>query len=190
MHWPPARSTGCGQRSTPAPDYSIKGNSHGCARPPPLSRALGLNRLRKPLQLIQTEADWRLGLIQAWDLFPKGACHVTTSESSKTQKRFATIAAALADEPNVSIGSSGKKGFGSSALQVCGKIFAMAPSDGSFVVKLPKQRVEELENSGAGQRFDPGHGRLMKEWLALNASSSEDWLSLAKEALRFVSSKS
>jgi hypothetical protein len=115
---------------------------------------------------------------------------VTTSESSKTQKRFAVIAAALADEPNVSIGSSGKKGFGSSALQVGGKIFAMAPSDGSFVVKLPKQRVEELENSGAGQRFDPGHGRLMKEWLALNASSSEDWLSLAKEALRFVSSKS
>ena len=83
-----------------------------------------------------------------------------------------------------------RRGFGSSALQVGGKIFAMVSSNGSFVVKLPKQRVEQLEASGVGQRFDPGHGRLMKEWLALDPSSNEDWLSLAREALRFVASKS
>lgn len=112
------------------------------------------------------------------------------SESSETQRRFAAIASALANESNVSVGSSGKKGFGSSALQVGGKIFAMVSANGNFVVKLPKQRVEQLEGSGAGQRFDPGHGRLMKEWLSLDPSSNEDWLSLAREALHFVASKS
>jgi hypothetical protein len=120
----------------------------------------------------------------------EGACHVASSESSETRGRFEAIASALASEPNVSVGSAGKKGFGSSALQVGGKIFAMVSSSGSFVVKLPKDRVEELERLGCGQRFDPGHGRLMKEWLSLNTSSGEDWLSLAKEALRFVASKS
>jgi hypothetical protein len=84
------------------------------------------------------------------------------------------------------VGSPGKKGFGSSALQVNGKIFAMVSSRGSFVVKLPKHRVESLEASGAGQRFDPCHGRLMKEWLALQPTSKENWLSLAREAMRFV----
>jgi hypothetical protein len=115
---------------------------------------------------------------------------VTSKESSETQERFEAIASALASEPNVSVGSAGKKGFGSSALQVGGKIFAMVSSNGSFVVKLPKHRVEELERSGSGQRFDPGHGRLMKEWLSLNTTSSENWLSLAREALRFVASQS
>ena len=120
----------------------------------------------------------------------KRAVTVKSTESSETQRRFEAIATALAREPNVSVGSSEKKGFGSSALQVGGKIFAMISSNGSFVVKLPKQRVEALEASGAGQRFDPGHGRLMKEWLSLNPSSNEDWLSLAREALSFVASKS
>lgn len=114
---------------------------------------------------------------------------VASNESSKTQARFGAIASALAGEPNVSLGSSGKKGFGSSALQVGGKIFAMVSSTGSFVVKLPKHRVEELEGAGVGQRFDPGHGRLMKEWLSLDPASSEDWLPLAREALSFVASK-
>src|SRR6185295_458309 len=63
---------------------------------------------------------------------------VAPSESSETQRHFGAIASALAGEPNVSVGSSGKKGFGSSALQVGGKIFAMISSNGSFVVKLPK----------------------------------------------------
>jgi hypothetical protein len=62
----------------------------------------------------------------------------------------------------------------------------MVSSKGSFVVKLPKRRVEELEASGAGQRFDPGHGRLMKEWLALEPDSTAAWLALAREALNFV----
>jgi len=68
----------------------------------------------------------------------------------------------------VSVGRSGKKGFGSSALQVGGHIFAMVSSKGGLVLKLPKARVQELEAAGAGDKFDPGHGRLMKEWVVLS----------------------
>lgn len=101
--------------------------------------------------------------------------------------QFMVIARTLAaEDPGVSIGADGKKGFGASALKVGGKIFAMVSSDGAFVVKLPKGRVDELEAAGQGRRFDPGHGRLMKEWLALDPGSSQDRLALAREALRFV----
>jgi hypothetical protein len=108
---------------------------------------------------------------------------------TETQQRFAGIADMLGHEPGVNVGSSGKKGFGSFALQANAKIFVKVSSKGCFVVKLPKQRVEALEDSGTGRRFDPGHGRLMKEWLSLDPSSKGEWLSLAREALRFVGQK-
>ena len=112
------------------------------------------------------------------------------AESQETLRRFALVVEALSGNPGVTVGSGGKKGFGSSALKVNGKIFAMVSSAGSFVVKLPAQRVDALEASGAGRRFDPGHGRLMKEWIALDPKLSQTWLSLAQEALRFVGAKS
>ncbi len=79
----------------------------------------------------------------------------------------------------------GGKGFGSRALKVNGKIFAMMSSKGQFVVKLPRKRVGELVAAGKGEYFDPGHGRVMKEWLAVAAGKTQ-WLELAKEAYRFV----
>ena len=110
--------------------------------------------------------------------------------STQTQRRFADVVERLASEAKVSVGQTGKKGFGSSALQVNGKIFAMISSADAFVVKLPKQRVEELEAAGVGQKFDPGRGRLMKEWLAVHPKSKQSWLALAREALSYVGSKS
>jgi hypothetical protein len=109
-----------------------------------------------------------------------------TNAAPATQQGFASVVAALEAEPGVTVGSKSKKGFGSSALQVDGKIFAMVSSSGSFVVKLPRQRVQALEAAGTGQRFDPGHGRLMKEWLSLAQGSDAQWLALAREALLFV----
>jgi hypothetical protein len=58
--------------------------------------------------------------------------------------------------------------------------------EGKLCRQLPKHRVESLEVAGAGERFDPGHGRLMKEWLAFQATSGENWFSLAREAMRLV----
>ena len=72
----------------------------------------------------------------------------------------------------------------SSVLNVNGKIFAMF-ARGKFVAKLPKERVAALVSDGTGQFFDPGHGRLMKEWVAV-ADTKAPWIDLAREAYDFV----
>ena len=69
-------------------------------------------------------------------------------------------------------------------LKVNRKIFAMFGRN-RFVIKLPRKRVAELVVAGKGERFDPGHGRLMKEWIVVG-SGKADWVELAKEAYEFV----
>jgi hypothetical protein len=78
-----------------------------------------------------------------------------------------------------------KKGFGSDALKVKGKIFAMVSSSGEFGVKLLEERVDKLVSSGAGQRFDPRHGRVMKGWVVVR-SGKANWAQLAAQAYQFV----
>jgi|SRR5438128_10107880 len=111
------------------------------------------------------------------------------SSSSSVEERFARIVRSLKKTPKVTLGSSHKKGFGSSALCVHDRIFAMISSKGEFVVKLPMDRVDALVASGTGERFTPGHGRVMQEWLAVPAASSANWLALAKEARSFVAAE-
>jgi hypothetical protein len=79
----------------------------------------------------------------------------------------------------------GGSGFGASGLKVEGKLFAMLVG-ADLVVKLPRQRVDELVASGTGGRFDPGHGRVMKEWATVAPSHAIEWERLAEEALAFV----
>jgi hypothetical protein len=95
--------------------------------------------------------------------------------------RFAAVVKALGKERGVTYGG---KGFGSSALKIDGRIFAMWSSKERFVVKLPKERVLALVAGGKGSFFEPGPGRLMKEWLDVSAPKTA-WLALAKEALAF-----
>ena len=40
-----------------------------------------------------------------------------------------------------------------------------------------------------GQRFDPGHGRLQREWLDVESASDDVWLDLATEAEKFVAQR-
>ncbi|HZS86637.1 MAG TPA: hypothetical protein VFE42_03990 [Chloroflexota bacterium] len=103
------------------------------------------------------------------------------------EERYATLVEAMLGHTDVTLGLPGKKGFGSSGLAINDKIFAML-AKGKLVVKLPKPRVDALVASGDGARFDPGHGRVMKEWLTVESSSDESWLSLATEAMAFVAS--
>jgi hypothetical protein len=107
------------------------------------------------------------------------------SVAAHADTRFSNIVLAFADQPAVSYGG---KGFGSSALKFGGRIFAMLTSKGEFVVKLTRERVAELVEQSKGQHFDPGHGRLMMEWLVV-PSSSRSWLELAKEAHSVASSR-
>ena len=54
-------------------------------------------------------------------------------------------------------------------------------------MKLPAERVDELIAARIGERFDPGHGRLMKEWLAVGVARKATWMKLALEALEYAS---
>jgi hypothetical protein len=108
-------------------------------------------------------------------------------ESAAAGARFAPVVAAFARKRDVTRES--RQGFGSGALKVNGKIFAMMTPRGEFVVKIPKTRVDELAADGIGKRFEPGPGRVMKEWLALDGHA-ERWLDLAKEAYEFGKGRS
>jgi TfoX/Sxy family transcriptional regulator of competence genes len=99
------------------------------------------------------------------------------------QQALAAVAAAFSSNREV---TSGGRGFGSSGLKVKGKLFALVSSRGEFVVKLPRQRVQELVAAGAGQYFDAGRGRPMREWLAIQPGADADFLSLAREAHRYA----
>ena len=92
---------------------------------------------------------------------------------------------ALADalgEPDVQRPGSGR-GFGSSALKVDGRIFAMEVG-GSLVLKLPAPRVAELVADGTGEPFAGARGTPVREWVAL--AEGADARALAREALAFV----
>lgn len=80
-------------------------------------------------------------------------------------------------------------GFGAGSLKINGKMFASLSSKGEFIVKLARSRVDALVETGDGVRFDPGHGRLMKEWLAVSPDSPLSWESIADEAMRFTASR-
>ena len=103
-------------------------------------------------------------------------------QSTKTQP-FEQVVEAFAG--NVGVSREERKGFSFGALKVIGKIFAMMSSKEKFVVKLPKARVDELVSGSKGERFDPGGGRVMKEWFVVEDAKA-DWVALAKEACAFV----
>src|SRR5438876_11269903 len=97
---------------------------------------------------------------------------------------FAAVVAAFARDRRVGLG----KMFSSkSVLNVDGRIFAMFVK-GQFVAKLPKGRVDEMTAAGVGQPVDPGHGRLMTDWIAI-ADRTAPWVALAREARAYVAVK-
>jgi hypothetical protein len=100
-----------------------------------------------------------------------------------SEERYARIAETLLGLRGVS--PSTMKGVASSGLMIDGKLFAVLRT-GELLLKLPARRVELLIASGDGRRFDPGHGRAMKEWVTVKPTAREDWLALAREAIRVV----
>ena len=102
------------------------------------------------------------------------------TEALEIDPRFAPVVQAFSTVAGVEAG----KLFSSYGLRVKGKIFAMY-GRGKMLVKLPKERVNELVETERGEHFNPGHGRLMKEWVALKDGASE-CVELAREAYEFV----
>jgi len=109
-----------------------------------------------------------------------------TKEPDESELAFAHLARTLSKDPRVDRPEVARaQGFGSKGLKVARKLFAFH-SKGRLVLKLPSARVEALASSAPGQRFDPGHGRVMKEWVAIDLGSKPLWPRLAREALEFA----
>jgi hypothetical protein len=101
------------------------------------------------------------------------------------EEYFADLVDLLADESGVTPPAPAGRAFGSSALKVNNKIFAML-SGGRLVVKLPADRVRTLGSADQGMSFDAGKGKPMKEWLAVDTVNHRAWEALSREALEFV----
>jgi hypothetical protein len=113
-----------------------------------------------------------------------------THPSLSPEERFARVVEELLGTPGVTPPEDGpgRKGFGSLALKIHNKIFAMLVRE-RLVVKLPQRRVDALIAAGEGERFDPKkNGQLMKEWIVIEPASKVEWLALAKEAMEYVAS--
>ena len=97
------------------------------------------------------------------------------------EARFTSVAETLGSGD----GTTRARMFGAPGLKVRGKVFACLVT-GRLVVKLPRTRVDALVAAGEAERFDPGMGRLMKEWAAVPPRDDGAWLRLAAEARDFV----
>ena len=106
------------------------------------------------------------------------------------EERWASLVEAMLARPDTTAGDQAgpQRAFGSTSLKTHGKIFAMLVKD-RLVLKMDQRRVDALVSAGEGERFDPGHGRLMKEWIAVDSASDETWLALATESEAFVAGR-
>jgi hypothetical protein len=107
------------------------------------------------------------------------------ADAGSARERYAVLEQQLLERGAVS--GANRKGFGSSGLWFADKLVVMLHDD-RLVLKLPRKRVDELVATGDGDRFEPGPGRVMKEWLSLDPTSTLPWLPLALEAMEFVGS--
>ncbi len=105
-------------------------------------------------------------------------------DSEVRQARSAALFGALA-EPYLSLPDvrSGTGFGGNQGLRRAGKVFAMIV-EGSLVVKLPRDHAEAVVAAGHATPFDPGHGRLMREWIAVSVDRPDDWAMLVAQAFR------
>ena len=83
--------------------------------------------------------------------------------------------------------------FGSTSIKTggkSGKMFAFLDRKSDrLVVKLPAARVTALVDAKQGERYDPGDGRLQREWFVVASSASEDWERFAIEAEAYVAKR-
>ena len=96
---------------------------------------------------------------------------------------FWTLIDELAQEdPRVAEGTI----MGGRCARVEGEFLALADFKNSgLVVKLPRERVDQLIESGIGRSFAPA-GRVFKEWVSVPEPDRELWMQLLREGVAFV----
>ena len=76
--------------------------------------------------------------------------------------------------------------MGFPCLRVSGKFFAsLERNTDDLIVKLPKDRVNELIENGEASPFAP-NGRVFKEWALINDIDEAKWQEYIDEAMVFV----
>lgn len=76
--------------------------------------------------------------------------------------------------------------MGYPCVRLAGKFLASYDEKaGCLVVKLPRERVTALIDSGAGDPFAPA-GKVFREWLAVHVVDRELWRTLLAEAVDFA----
>ncbi|MBI2887449.1 MAG: hypothetical protein HYY02_09590 [Chloroflexi bacterium] len=97
------------------------------------------------------------------------------------EEAFEAVAQHLLVDPGI----TRAKMFGAPTLKVGSKVFACLYK-GRLVVKLPRAQVDALVRSGQGEHFDPGMGRIMKEWVALEHAEAAAVQHIMEQARDFV----
>ncbi len=76
--------------------------------------------------------------------------------------------------------------MGFKCLRVQGNFFASLERENKgLIVKLPREQVQSLIDSGLGKPFAP-NGRVFKEWVLLPIADREVWQAILNEAREFV----
>ena len=86
------------------------------------------------------------------------------------------------DDPRVEEGTI----MGGRCARVAGEFLGLVDFKGSgLVVKLPRERVQELIDQGVGQPFAPA-GKVFKEWVSVPKRDRRRWRALLREGVAFV----
>ena len=95
---------------------------------------------------------------------------------------YEDLVESLCERPDVDRGTM----MGFPCLRVNGAFFASSErTTHDLIVKLPKDRVDELVESRVGASFAP-NGRVFKEWVLVSEPDRQLWFDLVEEALAFA----
>lgn len=76
--------------------------------------------------------------------------------------------------------------MGGRCARVAGEFLGLVAFKGSgLVVKLPRDRVQELISAGVGQPFAPA-GKVFREWVSIPEPDRRRWRALLREGVAFV----
>jgi hypothetical protein len=95
---------------------------------------------------------------------------------------FEEASAATRAHADVAIGTM----MGLPCLRACGAFFAARDHrSGDLIVKLPRDRVQQLIATGAGKPFAPA-GKAFREWVVIDDRDPARWVKLIDEAHTFA----